>query len=63
MLTTTQLYLDKACQVNLNYTAAECREMSNNTRLQVEVQELVARVQAYNGVLQSLPGMPSIMIV
>lgn len=53
------LYLQKACQVNLNYPAEVCGnltlDMYNET--QEETQKYVSSVQAYNGLLQNMPSL------
>merc|ERR1712126_26237 len=53
--TSNELYLDKACKVNLNYSAEVCDDMNSNNVTQVEVQKFVSGVQAFNGILQSVP--------
>ena len=50
------LYLKKACLVNLNYTEEVCDNLQNQTDVQTEVQKYVSQIQAYNGLLQSAPG-------
>ena len=50
------LYLKKACLVNLNYTEEVCDNLQNQTDIQTEVQKYVSQIQAYNGFLQSAPG-------
>ena len=57
MFTSNELYLEKACKVNLNYTIEVCEHLNgpNNSLIQVEVQKYVSEVQAYNGIIQSLP--------
>jgi hypothetical protein len=39
------LYLEKACQVNLKHSAADCANLTDNSTLQVETQEYVSGVQ------------------
>lgn len=56
MLTSQELYLMKACKVNLNFTAAECENINNHSHVQISTQQYVSEIQAYNGVLQSVPG-------
>ena len=50
------LYIDKVCKVNFNYTKEICGNLPNHTTEQVEVQKYVASLQAYNAILQSMPG-------
>ena len=50
------LYLTKACKVNLNYTEEICDNIHANLTIQTETQKYVAQIQAYNGMLQSAPG-------
>jgi len=51
------LYLQKACQVNLNYSAEVCGNLTLDVHneTQEETQKYVSSVQAYNGLLQNLP--------
>jgi len=56
LLTSQELYLMKACKVNLNFTNAECENINNNSDVQIATQQYVSEIQAYNGVLQSVPG-------
>ena len=72
-ITTQDLYLKKACKVNLNHSEAICDNIFNHTDIQVyyyytvnplislqplqqETQKYVSEIQAYNGMLQSAPG-------
>ena len=56
MLTSQELYLMKACKVNLNFTDVECENINNHSDVQIATQKYVSEIQAYNGVLQSAPG-------
>ena len=44
---TQELYLQKACKVNLNYSEVECDNIKskNNSDIQTETQQLVAGIQ------------------
>ena len=77
-ITTQDLYLKKACKVNLNHSETICDNIFNHTDIQVyfyyrhrqptefttfsplslqqETQKYVSEIQAYNGMLQSAPG-------
>ena len=54
-ISTQALYLDKACQVNLNHPEEICDNINNHTQIHQETQRLVSEIQAYNGMLQSAP--------
>ena len=54
-VSTQDLYLAKACKVNLNYTEALCDNIHQHGDVQQETQKYVSGVQAYNGLLQSAP--------
>ena len=67
-VTSQQLYIEKACKVNLNYTETVCDNITHHEDVQVEAQKLVSTVQVIssseqwmisaqglNGALQSLP--------
>ena len=55
-ITTQGLYLSKACKVNLNYTEDICDNIYSNLTIQTETQKYVSQISAYNGMLQSAPG-------
>jgi hypothetical protein len=40
-----ELYVQKACRVNLQHPEAACDNISNNTEIQLETQQLVAGIQ------------------
>ena len=44
-VSTKELYIQKACQVNLGYGLGLCTNLTNNEELQKEVQEYVTGVQ------------------
>merc|ERR1712032_344964 len=53
--TSQQLYIEKACKVNLGHNATVCDNLTEFPETQIESQKLVAGVQGLNGALQSLP--------
>ena len=71
VFTSQELYLMKACKVNLNFTESLCENINNHTDIQIATQKYVLEIQvrtdcssicahhlipqAYNGILQSLP--------
>ena len=55
VFTSQELYLMKACKVNLNFTESLCENINNHTDIQIATQKYVSEIQAYNGILQSLP--------
>jgi len=61
-ISTQELYLQKACQVNLGHSAEMCANMTENEQLLEETQEYVAGVQAYNVLLQRLPSVVFIVL-
>jgi hypothetical protein len=65
-LATQNLYLDKACRVNLNYTDEVCHALAqrlttNYTMEETEVQKLVVWMQGWKTVLQSF--LPALLIL
>jgi len=51
-----QLYIQKVCKVNLNFSAAICDNITNYQDEQLQVQKYVSILQGYSQVLQALPG-------
>ena len=50
------LYIDKVCKVNLNFTTEVCDNIQSHEDEQIEVQKYVAALQSYNSILQAVPG-------
>jgi len=50
-----ELYIEKACKVNLDLSSGICDNLDNHTDIKIEVQKEVAGIQAFNGALQSIP--------
>ena len=50
-----ELYVKKACRVNLNYTAEVCDNIYEHEEAQLATQRLVSGLQAKSGVLKSVP--------
>ena len=40
-----ELYLEKACKVNLNHSSAICDNLANHTTIKIEIQKEVAGIQ------------------
>ena len=51
-----ELYLKKACNVNLNHSMEICDNIQNHQEEQMATQKLVSGVQSHSGILQSVPG-------
>jgi len=49
------LYIQKVCQVNLNFSEEICINITHNKVEQAEVQKYVSVLQGANGVLQAIP--------
>ena len=50
------LYINKVCSVNFNFSSEICGDLPNYSSEQIKVQKYVASLQAYNAILQSMPG-------
>ena len=50
------LYIDKVCRVNLNFTTEICDNIQQYEDQQIEVQKYTAALQSYNSILQAVPG-------
>ena len=51
-----ELYLKKACKVNLNHSMEICDNIYDHEAAQIETQKLVSGVQSHSAVLQGVPG-------
>ena len=58
MLIVQEMYIEKTCSVNFNYSMDICGNLikGNHTEIQGEVHEHVAILQSVNGLLQAVPG-------
>ena len=50
------LYIEKVCRVNLNFTTQICDNIQQYEDQQIEVQKYTAALQSYNSILQAVPG-------
>jgi len=57
-VTSQQLYIEKACKVNLNYSEEVCDNIKQHNETQIEAQKLISEIQGINGALQSIPTIP-----
>ena len=51
-----ELYLKKACSVNLNNSLEICDNIHEHEDIQIRTQQLVSGVQSYSSMLQGIPG-------
>ena len=51
-ISSQSLYLNKACKVNLGHNDTVCDNIQDYEEVQVETQQYVSQIQAYNGMLQ-----------
>ncbi len=50
-----QLYIEKVCKVNLNYTEEICDDLQHNEDEQNEVQKYVSKLKIYSRILEAVP--------
>ena len=43
------LYINKACKVNLGHNDSVCDNIQQHEEVQIETQQYVSQIQAYNG--------------
>jgi membrane-anchored glycerophosphoryl diester phosphodiesterase (GDPDase) len=55
MIASQSLYIDKVCKVNLAMGDEICDNIQQHEEEQVRVQQYVAVLQGYSGILQSMP--------
>ena len=46
-----ELYLEKACKVNLNHSSAICENLANHTTIKIEIQKEVAGIQVVQNIV------------
>ena len=56
-----EMYVKKACIVNLNHTREVCDNIYEHKEIQLETQKLVSGLQAKSGILKSVPGIVFIL--
>ena len=49
-INTKELYLEKACKVNLNHSTGICDNLANHTTIKIEVQKEVAGIQVIQNI-------------
>ena len=54
-IVSSELYIQKVCKVNLNYSEEICDNIQEHKEEQVEVQKYVSTLKIYNSLLQSAP--------
>ena len=55
IIVSKNLYVDKVCKVNLNFTEEICDNIQQHEEEQNKVQQYVSSLQAYNSVIQAVP--------
>ena len=50
-VTSQQLYIEKACKVNLNNTDDVCGNIQDHNHNKIEAQKLISEIQGKNGAL------------
>ena len=56
IIVSKELYVTKVCNVNFNFSREICDHIEKHKDVQVQVQEHVASLQAYNKIIQAIPG-------
>ena len=56
IIVSKELYVTKVCNVNFNFSREVCDHIQQHKDVQVQVQEHVASLQAYNKIIQAIPG-------
>ena len=56
IIVSKELYVSKVCNVNFNFSREICDHIEQHKDVQVQVQEHVASLQAYNKIIQAIPG-------
>ena len=50
-INTKELYLEKACKVNLNHSSGICDNLANHTTIKIEIQKEVAGIQVVQNIV------------